>query len=173
MPASSPAMLEKIVASTHADEAFQGYAENEWEPENRHVTLLKELWEPAPSKWSPQLRSSGQLYSGFIGPNTNVVFVASPPRGDLDWTKDKQLGEVTMPQQSVQTEIAKCIAARPHESITLFSKLGIVTFVFVLLVYFVGGVLIVNPVFAFFGLLACGLFWTMAVVDKRSYHRSR
>lgn len=75
--------------------------------------------------------------------------------------------------ESVQAEIAKCIAARPHESIKLGSKVGIVIFLFSLVVYFVGGVLIINPVFAVFGIVACGVFWTMAIVDRRLYHRSR
>jgi hypothetical protein len=38
--------------------------------------------------------------------------------------------------------------------------------IFSLAVYFVGHVLLVNPVLCFFGLMACGLFWLVVKVDE-------
>ncbi len=52
--------------------------------------------------------------------------------------------------------------------IHMFIVLAIVALSFIcsLALYFVCGVLIVNPFLCFFGLLACGLFWIVVKVDE-------
>jgi hypothetical protein len=77
----------------------------------------------------------------------------------------------TAPTERLSSQLMNCVRSNPHESIKLFSKIGVAFFLFTMVVFVVTGTLIVNPFFSFFATLACLLFWTMAKVDERLYHK--
>lgn len=54
-----------------------------------------------------------------------------------------------------------------HSKIKLYSIIGIAAFAFSLCIYWTSKILLVNPVFSLFGILACAVFWLMAKVDER------
>ncbi|MGH9765273.1 MAG: hypothetical protein ACREAC_30935, partial [Blastocatellia bacterium] len=62
------------------------------------------------------------------------------------------------------------IRAYPHESVRLFSKVGLLWFTFALALYILTRSMIVNPILSVCGLMGCTLFWIMAAVDE---HRTR
>ena len=168
-------MLEGIVVAAHADQDFPGFLEHEWEPVNKYVAL-KELEEFTPNRmpWPSSMLPMVMPLHGLIeGANAHRIFVGTSHESAIEWASKFEHKATAVPTPSIQIEILNCIVARPHEGIKLGSKLGIAVFLFALVVYFVGGVLIINPVVAFFGVLGCSVFWVMATVDKRLYHRKR
>ncbi len=65
------------------------------------------------------------------------------------------------------TELEIELARRRHQSVKRFSAVGILSLVFCLALNGLTGVLVVNPLFSIFGILAFAVFGLMAVVDER------
>jgi hypothetical protein len=55
-----------------------------------------------------------------------------------------------------------------HHKVKFFSLIGALCLSFAIAIYWLANILIVNPLFSLFGILACGMFWLMAVVDERA-----
>jgi|ERR1051326_530557 hypothetical protein len=59
----------------------------------------------------------------------------------------------------------------PHLLVKRFSKIGVVLSVFALGIYWISDVMIVNPAFSIFGIVACLMMWVMAVLDTNAHRR--
>jgi len=55
-----------------------------------------------------------------------------------------------------------------HIKVKRFSLIGVLCLSLAITVYWLAGILIVNPLFCLFGIIACGMFWLMAAVDERA-----
>lgn len=154
------ATLDRIV-DAHVDEDLPLLEEHEWETENAFVVTAKES-----SRGNPVFGRIGQPHYWPV--NEYIIAETVVTQSALEV---KPVGFEVEPLRPIQAELIACLASRPHESIKLLSKLGAATFLFTILVYYIGGALIVNPVVAFFGILACFVFWIMAKGDEYLHHR--
>jgi len=83
-------------------------------------------------------------------------------------TEHEQTREVILRcQQLTEKEIIEAIKSSPVSFVKLFSKIGLITFLFFLLTYILFDVYFINPYFSFFGIIACTCYLTMAYYTEK------
>lgn len=93
---------------------------------------------------------------------------ASPPSRLIHVQEHRDYLKVQLHRQEdtvkrLQSELGR----RHHRTVKRFSAVGILSLTFCLALYFSTGILVVNPLFSLFGILALTVFGLMAVVDER------
>lgn len=73
--------------------------------------------------------------------------------------KEQQLNDVI-------ESLPMSVARNPHQKVETFSLVGIIVFAFTIALYVFCGVLIVNPIFSAFAIVACVMFWLMSKADS-------
>jgi hypothetical protein len=67
--------------------------------------------------------------------------------------------------------IKETVDDEPHKTVRFVAKIGIVIFLFSFTIYWLTGLMIVNPIFSLFGIIAGVMAWLMARVDEGSSKR--
>ena len=99
-------------------------------------------------------------YDEFKRDMTHIIHGAVEGAVDVRIRKTEQL--ICDRMQLTEREILNAIKNSPYAFFDLFSKIGLVGFALFFALYIISRIELVNPAFALFGVLACGLYFIIS-----------
>jgi hypothetical protein len=136
------------------------------ESERALTEAAGELSKPArfpDESWVEELETSGTLPWNRPRPIFEQMKMLNYRIDELEFLlreKEERLRELA--------QVADATEEGRHRKVKRFSVVGTILFCFSIIFYLMTNIIIVNPLFALFAIIGCGMFWLMARVDESS-----